>query len=198
MVVHLQSSNYSLLHEPNTDASIILTDNEAAISYALTIGWLGNGASCKKCGELATLTSYSRYTNNFAYRCTNRSCRSFMNILEGLYIASPKIKLCSYFKAIYKWEENSTEANVLRNTGLSKASYSSIKSEISAFLHDYNSLNSTLKLGNDSLGVQVDETAICHGSLPNCPSQLDDDFPGITWLVGIIEQSTGRIKLEIV
>jgi ISXO2-like transposase domain len=46
--------------------------------------------------------------------------------------------------------------------------------------------------------IQVDETVICHGYLVDSPSNLDDDAPGVTWLVEIIEQGTGSIRLEIV
>ncbi|KAI5151604.1 hypothetical protein ENBRE01_2252 [Enteropsectra breve] len=119
-------------------------------------------------------------------------------LFQGLNISCPKIQLPCYFKAIYKWVENCPEVNVLRNTGISKASYSLIKSIINRFVDaDYSSFD-VFKLGGTGLSVQVDETAICHGTLPHVPSQIGYDFPGITWLVGIIKQSTGRFKLEIV
>ena len=54
------------------------------------------------------------------------------------------------------------------------------------------------KLGGLNIQVQVDETAICHGFLENCPSRLEDNFPGITWLVGFIEQGSNEIYYEIV
>ncbi|KAI5152545.1 hypothetical protein ENBRE01_2910 [Enteropsectra breve] len=120
------------------------------------------------------------------------------SLFQGLNISCPKIQLPCYFKAIYKWVENCPEVSVLRNTGISKVSYSLIKSTINRFVDaDYSSFDA-LKLGGTGLSVQVDETAICHGSLPHVLSQLEDDFPGITLLVGIIEQSTGRFKLKIV
>jgi hypothetical protein len=45
-------------------------------------------------------------------------------------------------------------------------------------------MNNT-KIGG-ALKVQIDETAICHGFLTSCPSKMNDDFPGVTWLIGAI------------
>ena len=54
------------------------------------------------------------------------------------------------------------------------------------------------KLGGNGMAVQVDETVIGHNQPPVHPSALNDNFPGIVWLLGIIEVETGRIKLFII
>lgn len=46
--------------------------------------------------------------------------------------------------------------------------------------------------------VQVDKTVICHGNVDSFPSQLVDNFPGITWLVGFIDENIRKIKYKIV
>ena len=113
-------------------------------------------------------------------------------------INSPKIGLNDYLFAVYKWIENSGEKNVLRNINIAKRSYQLIKQHIYRFLIENFESNLSVKLGGQNKTVQIDETAICHCSLVDCPSRLDDDTPGLTWLVGIIESDSRRIKFEIV
>jgi hypothetical protein len=45
--------------------------------------------------------------------------------------------------------------------------------------------------------MQIDETAICHGFLSSCLSKMEDDFPGVKWLIGAIEEVSGRVKYQI-
>ncbi|KCZ77314.1 hypothetical protein H311_01677, partial [Anncaliia algerae PRA109] len=45
--------------------------------------------------------------------------------------------------------------------------------------------------------IQVDETAIFHGSHKTCTSFTYDDFPKTTWLLEYIESNICRIYMEI-
>jgi hypothetical protein len=55
-----------------------------------------------------------------------------------------------------------------------------------------------IKLGIKSNCVQIDVTAIARGRLGKCPTQLDNDTSGITWLVGFIQENIQRLYHEIV
>ena len=46
--------------------------------------------------------------------------------------------------------------------------------------------------------MQVAETVICQGNIPDCSSELEDDIPGVTWLVGFINENFSRVKYEFV
>lgn len=194
----LINTDFDLLREPKDDASIIFTNNHKAISYARSCGLLSDTIICKSCKSMCIFSYYKSHINEVSYRCINISCRKHHSITNSLYIDTPTIKMCTYFRTIFKWIDNSTEKNVLTNTCISKLSYQKIKQNIYLFIDDIYSSISDIKLGSSNLSVQIDETAICHGNLPDCPSNLNDDFPGITWLVAIIEQSSGRFKFEIV
>jgi hypothetical protein len=93
--------------------------------------------------------------------------------------------------------ENVFEKDVLRNLNISKASYQVIKRHIYSFAQRKRNSTSSHPLGGAGLMIQVDETAICHGSLLDTPSNLDDDIPGVTWLVEFIEKGSRTIRLEI-
>ncbi|KAI5153382.1 hypothetical protein ENBRE01_3189 [Enteropsectra breve] len=134
MAFPLRRNIYSTLRALATGSSTIFIDNEATITYALTNGWLDSGSVCNKCMAFASVSPYNKCINGFAYRYIDASCNSYQYIFDGLNFESPKIKFCSYLKAIYKWVENCPEKNVLRNTGISKNSYTLIKAVISKFL----------------------------------------------------------------
>ncbi|KAF9764428.1 hypothetical protein NGRA_0572 [Nosema granulosis] len=50
----------------------------------------------------------------------------------------------------------------------------------------------------DSKSVQIEDTVIYKSKLDTCPYNTSDNLKGCTWLVGIIEQDTGRMVIEIV
>ncbi|KAG0439657.1 hypothetical protein DMUE_2287 [Dictyocoela muelleri] len=45
--------------------------------------------------------------------------------------------------------------------------------------------------------VQIDENVIYKGQLIISPSNMYDEIPGCTWIVGIIEAYTGNMVLKI-
>jgi ISXO2-like transposase domain len=183
--------------EPETERSPIFLSIETAIEYLLRTNRLASVIACSECSEEMSIVMCKNRLNGKAYLCKSRSCRKTVSIFKSLRISSPKVEIFTYLLAIYKWIENVFEKDVLRNLQISKSSYQGIKQHIYAFIkREISSANSGL-LG-DKLMVQVDETVICHGSLLDTPSNLDDDAPGVTWLVGIIEQGSRDIRLEIV
>jgi IS1 family transposase len=60
-----------------------------------------------------------------------------------------------------------------------------------------NSSVRNIKLGGKN-NVQIDETVIFKGSFISSPSNTYDSMSGLTWLVGLIEEKTGKLVVEIV
>ncbi|KAI5152599.1 hypothetical protein ENBRE01_2950 [Enteropsectra breve] len=100
---------YYLLSEPKNDAPVQFKGNTIAIHYALSDGLISVEKPCKKCEHTSRICKHSRFLNEFAYRCTNNSCRKYSYIFEILYISEPAIKLCDYFRVLYKRIENCPE-----------------------------------------------------------------------------------------
>lgn len=142
------------------------------------------------------MTKNKKYLNKYSYKC--KDCRKERRLTLGLRIDIPTVFLPKYFRCIYKWCENVPEKNVLRNCEISKSTYQKIKSNIHDFIETKDDVSLRRRLGGPGLKVQVDETAIAHGDLPACPSQMDDDFPGIRWLVGMIEEGSRDFRYFIV
>lgn len=184
------------LYEPENDRSLIFRDNNEAINYLISRNHLEVAETCDVCGYSMKFEKSSKHKIGKIYRCLNRNCRKIESLLKGRKIEKPKINLNDYLYAIYKWIENGFEKDVCRNLNIAKGTYQNIKKNINNFLNDQFILEE--KLGGKNIKVQVDETVICHGETELFPSQLPDDFPGITWLVGMIEENSSKIKYEIV
>jgi hypothetical protein len=187
-----------IYREPETERSQIFIYTEASIKYLIRTGRLPDTITCPDCNNQMNLIVCRDRLNKRAFFCKNRSCQKKISIFNSLRIKSPKVVISTYLLAIYKWIENVFEKDVLRNLNISKASYQCIKQHIYSFAQRERTSSESQLLGCDGRMIQVDETVICHGYLVDSPSNLDDDAPGVTWLVGIIEQGTGSIRLEIV
>ena len=181
--------------EPSTDRSRILSDTTSAVQYCLDTCLLPVSQACPSCNSTMTLSKGSRYANGMFYWC--KTCHCWRHLLANLRIATPKLSLDRYFLCIYKFLELSFEKDVLRNVDISKSTYQKVKGHLNDFFKFDYEQNMQHKLGGAGISLQVDETVIGHNSIPTCPSNLNDNFPGIVWLLGIIECDTGRIKLLI-
>ena len=185
-----------IFSEPKSERSPIFLNNDAAIEYLI------------KRGDIKLIINYPKFSNNMkimsvkrvacrkAYRCSNVCCRKILSLLYFSKLCLYRVSICDIFLLIYKWLENGNEKDTIRNVNRSKGLYQSIKCLLNQYASEL--YISNLKLGGPGIKVQVDGTVICHGRLEDCPSRLEDDFPGITWLVGFIEENSKKIKYEIV
>lgn len=183
---------------PESERSEIFSSNNTALQYLRARGWLEEEKICAFCGYRAQLEKNKRYLNDYIYRCKERACRKITNIFANKYFGQPKIKINDHLFAIYKWIENSYEKDVCRNASISKRTFQKIKQNLNLFINSTYNERRLEMIGGRGVRVQVDETVISHGEIPSNPSTLDDDFPGITWLVGMIEENSNNIKLFIV
>ena len=128
------------------------------------------------------LNKMHRYRNKTSAYANSKFFALKTNINDILYI-------------IYKCVENQRQNDICRNSECSKNTFQ----KIHLLFQNYTESQTerTIKLRGLGITFQIDETAICHVFLLECPSMLPDDYPGITWLLGIIEEDIKRIYLEI-
>lgn len=178
------------------DRSKIFLKNKHAIAYLLKNGILSKERVCPKCQSIMHIRKRKAYILGYNFSCLNNLCRKAVTLFEGKMGESPRISIKDYFYMIYKWVEDNYEYDVIRNVGRAKKSYQTIKKKI----YDFIGVNLKTDISKLSGVIQVDETAICKGKLFESPSNINDDFPGITWLVGFVETSSTekRIKMEII
>ena len=185
-----------IYREPSSERSLIFIDVKFAIEYLIRSNLISEFKSCPGCNMPMPIKKITRAANGHLYRCPNSVCRKEISLLCGTKLEGFRLPLNDIFLLIYKWIENSYEKDVCRNVKVSKKSYQNIKTLIIDYILQLP--EPTYKLGGAKNKIQVDETVICHGFLHECPSKIEDDFPGVTWLVGIIEENTKDIRLEIV
>lgn len=182
---------------PERTNSQIFQSTRESLNYLIEVGLLERKSHCTKCGAVSNLEYDKTYVNGGYYRCSCRTCRSRMLLLENKKINLPKIQLNSKFLAIYEFLANDYEKRVMNDAEISKKSFQILKNNIYEF---FNIKAETIKrktLGG-KYSVQVDETVIYKGKLITSPSNLYDNLPGCTWLVGIIEEHSGEMIIEIV
>lgn len=190
--------NLNIYTEPETERSPIFKNSQTSIKYLILTNRLSSEISCKKCNKIMRIISSKAHLNTCVYSCINRQCRKQIALFDLFIIQSPKIQIELYLLAIYKWIENVYEKDILRNLKISKFSYQLIKKHILKFIELEREIEENKLLGSNGMKVQVDETVICHGFLLKSPSNLDDETPGLTWLVGIIEEQSWKVRFEIV
>ena len=93
--------------------------------------------------------------------------------------------------------KQSFEADALRNLEIAKHAYQNIKRHLSSLFNREQTRELGTKIGNRGVPVQIDKTAIGPGNRLVCLSHLNDDFPGIVWLLGIVEINSGKVRLLI-
>ncbi len=110
-------------NQPRTDADDVLLNVGSAIDYCIQKGYL---ETTKPCANTQCSTNQmkifcnKKYMNGYGYK-------KEYNILSGLFIDRQNIILSKYFRSIYKWCENLSEKNVLRNCSISKFAYQQVK-----------------------------------------------------------------------
>ncbi|KAM0674920.1 hypothetical protein GVAV_001739 [Gurleya vavrai] len=90
------------------------------------------------------------------------------------------------------------EKNVLHNCEISKQAYQKIKKNCQKYCEFKINIDDNFKLGGEGIEVQVDESVICQGFLSDLPTNLSDDTPGLTWVLGIIEKTTQKMRILII
>lgn len=113
---------------------------------------------------------------------------------------SPNIHLNEYLFVIYMWIEKNYQHNMKKNSEVSASSINRIKKKLLKLLTLLRAENkkSNQKIGDLIRPVQLDETIVVKGKFIRSPSAQRDAIKGETWLVGCVEERTGRFNLEIV
>ncbi|KAG0433828.1 hypothetical protein DMUE_5384 [Dictyocoela muelleri] len=99
--------------------------------------------------------------------------------------------------SIFEFFNDDYQKRILKDCKISKSTFQKIKVDLNLFISE-----KIMHLKNIMLGgqykVQIDETLKGKDKLLLCPSIKDDNQPGSTYLVGLIEQNSGRMIIEIV
>ncbi|KAF9761175.1 hypothetical protein NGRA_2808 [Nosema granulosis] len=114
-------------NQPRNDADSILLDIDVSIKYIRHKGLIKEEITCtdEQCAGKMKIFMNKKYLNNHGYRC--ESCAKERSLFKGLPIDVPDMEISKHFRAIYKFLENLTEKNAIRNCGISKCSYQKLR-----------------------------------------------------------------------
>ncbi|KAG0439314.1 hypothetical protein DMUE_2516 [Dictyocoela muelleri] len=143
------------------------------------------------------IKTHLEYSNKYVYRCSKNTCRAKKPIFECKRINTPKIPKYNYILSICEILCRDYEKRILNDCHISKMSLQKIKENWNRFFAEKNEIYKNIMLGGE-YAVQIDEYLIYKRKLTLSPSNMYDELPGCTWLVGIIEEITGNMIIKIV
>lgn len=181
--------------EPKNSRSEIFRHQTTAINYVKQTGILDKEEVCCEKEKTMRIFKDEDYLHKLKYKCVK--CGRTKPLFKGRYIESPKIELHEHLYVIYLWIQRHHNYNLVANSEISTSTIFRIKKNIYTVLKKEN-MEQIKKLGGIDSCVQVDETIIVKGKLVVSPSSKRDSIKNATWLVGVIEEKSGKYHVEIV
>lgn len=172
----------------------IFTNNSVAIDFLKEINVLNTEHLCR-CGGKQTITKHKNYANGLVYRCKISSCRRVDSLLVDSSFNSFKNDICILLRLIYLFICNCNNFFIIRQCNITPNTYIKYKKIIMEICGNI-VRRGNRKLGGIKKAVQIDETAFKRGKIVRNPSSALDSDTSIMWLVGIIEEESGKIILK--
>ncbi|KAG0420098.1 hypothetical protein EQH57_0298 [Dictyocoela roeselum] len=182
---------------PKTTASKIFISTKYAFNYLEEEGLIPKDVLCMSCNNILTIVFDDSYSFGACYRCSNTKCRKKASILKGRKINIPTIPLHSKLLAIYEFLNDDYQERIANDCDIVRSSVYKLRKNINLYIDQKISPFKKIMLGGN-YSVQIDETVIYKGKMITNPTNMIDETPGCTWIVGIMEQYTGRMIVEIV
>lgn len=168
----------STFYERNFEIFFI---EKEAIMFVENIGRLMNrpclNNSCSSIEDLK-LCKDSKYLGGFRYSC--RSCKENISAIKYIGEEMPKIKVCRLLHITYLYLMKLRNWQVISLISVSKTTYIYLKSRIIKSLEVF--VDTSEKLGGDSLCVQIDETACCRRRLIYSPTSEAEYLRDTSWV----------------
>ncbi|KAG0419839.1 hypothetical protein EQH57_0385 [Dictyocoela roeselum] len=182
---------------PKSTASQIFIDTKSAFKYLIEEELIPREVKCESCyGQLKIITDAS-YALGGCFRCSDTKCRKRFSIFKGKNINIPAIPLHSKLLAIYEFLNDDFQKRIANDCDIARSTVYSLRKNINVYIEQKIKPLKNIMLGG-SYNVQIDETVIYKGKMITNPTNMWDETPGCTWLVGLIEQYSGKIIIEIV
>jgi transposase-like protein len=113
-----------------------------------------------------------------------------MSIRKGSKLEKIRIDANKVLKGIHCWIFNASSYHAVNLCQISEPTYIKLKNIIDELIGERE--QEEIQIGGEGVEVQFDETAICNGLIIDNPSSVDDDIPGIQWILGGVEKDNFR------
>ena len=140
---------------------LIYGSYEECLHYYAREGLLASQANCNLCGAVMDLKRCPSIEDQFSWRCTNGSCRTWLTICHGSFFEKSKLDLQKWLHILYMWSIDASQKQIVETVGVSQKSII----DCCSFLRDICSwklLQNPFILGGPGCTVQIDESLFKH------------------------------------
>lgn len=176
----------------------IFTDNDMLFQFLVRNSYIPEQLSCDICHSSISLQNNYKNLNKKIYKCKNKNCNKTISVTNFFCKILPKVKLICIIRALYFFVCNIPNYFVHVNCNISASTYVKLRK---VFVQCCKTVFSDkfIKLGGVKKVVQIDETCFKKGKLITDPSNIKyDDDAQIIWLLGAVEENSGRCILKFV
>lgn len=184
-------------HVPEKTVSDMFISKQNALNYMRENDLIPLNTPCDFCNGVMSFEKDVASSNGAYYRCSSLSCRRKKSLFKNTTFDSPEVPLHKKLLAYYEVLADDYQKRIINDCSLSKSSVQKIKKNFLKYCVFKNTNNKKILMGVKN-SIQIDETVIYKGKLILSPSNIYDNLPGCTWLVGLIEQHTSNMVIEIV
>ena len=171
----------------------IFFEEEEALLFVLRLTEKTLPLLCSYCSEtsICVKKNYQRKSGIFL-KCRNckRKC-IFSKYFDRSY---PNIPLGKILLSAFLYVSNLRNYQVLAQVNISEHSYIDLKN---GFRRVLLSITDCPKIGGPASVFQIDETACNRRRLITNPTSMDPYVRGTVWLIGLVPETTGEIRLKV-
>ncbi|KAG0423423.1 hypothetical protein DMUE_6145 [Dictyocoela muelleri] len=176
------------------DFKIFFSEKDA-VDFGKMINLIKSQNICLNCSGIIKLRKKVSDKSQYAYRCINNNCKKWYTISKIIDINLPKISIS---KLLFSWYNYSIKASNYQQAitnDLSEHSVITIKNATSLKLKEF--LRRRDKIGGPGVFLQIDETACNRRRIISCPTTEEIYVRGTIWVIGIICESSRKLRLAI-
>ncbi|ORD95726.1 hypothetical protein HERIO_2260 [Hepatospora eriocheir] len=173
---------YSRVLEP-----LLRGPNENLIEFSRTKGVLKRYVKCISCQQDMETRPYSRNRDGVAFRCINYS--KYISIRIESLLSSFNVPLSSILQICYKWFNNQTQVQIGSEVNVGRKIIMKIIDLLRSQCLKY-AIENLLRLGGDSMVVQIDESLFRHKQKYQCGRQPEREI----WVFGLADVSFTQLK----
>ena len=93
---------------------------EECLHYYAGKGLLASQANCNVCGTVMELKRRPSVKDQFSWRCTNSSCRTWLTLRHGSFFEKSKLDLQKWLHILYLWSIDASQKQIVETVGVRK------------------------------------------------------------------------------
>ena len=140
---------------------LIFGSYEECLMYYVRQWLLASQAHSRFCGTTMDLKKWPSVKDQFSWRCTNSSCRTWLTPRHGSFFEKSNLDLQKWLHIIFVWSADASQKQIIETTGISQKTII----DCCSFLRDICSwklLRDPTILGGPGCTVQIDESLFKH------------------------------------